>query len=83
MNLNLSSDKNLLIELGGSECWPQQGVTREIEVQQALQYVLTELGHTQDSTQEDYACPSYLKSTLTDTKEVEYEQHTQPQLSRR
>ena len=44
MKLNLSSDENLLIELGGSECWPQRGVTRDIEIRQALQYVITELG---------------------------------------
>ena len=44
IKLNLHSDENILIELGGSECWPRQGVTREIEVRQALQYVLTELG---------------------------------------
>jgi hypothetical protein len=44
MKLNLSSDENLLMELGGTESWPQRGVTRDIEVRQALQYVITELG---------------------------------------
>ena len=44
MKLNLSSDENLLMELGGSESWPQRGVTRDIEIRQALQYVITELG---------------------------------------
>jgi hypothetical protein len=32
IKLNLHSDENILIELGRSECWPRQGVTREIEV---------------------------------------------------
>ena len=76
MKLNLSPDENLLMELGGNESWPQRGVTRDIEIQQALQYVIAELGQLQDLTREDYAFPSYIKSILTDTNKVKCEQHT-------
>ena len=43
-NSNLDRDETTMFRLGGKDCWPQRGITRQHDVRICLNFILTRLG---------------------------------------
>ncbi len=82
IKINLSTVKNKLLNLGGSKCWPQQGLTREYLIQNALSYTLRKQGWSQFSGYNTRTCclKRYPKYTPAETSKVDSKLHMQQQL---
>ena len=81
-NSNLDRDETTIFRLGGKDCWPRRGITRQHDVRICLNFILTRLGwnRMQEQAFGHYVSELLERFILIAQQEVDFVLHTRQQL---